>query len=152
MPSGTLVMATGLAGDAGDAGEFDSSALPSGNVTLRLLAGDGFDTAISAHACVQMPRRPPVVCILSPKDGESLAAGGALRLWAASAVDRGTATTVGKAQWLLDDAPVAEGLDTFLWAPRTGEHTLKLKVTAAGLEGTASHRVVIVESPRVQSS
>ena len=143
------VLATGVAGNAV---EFDASALPSGNVTLRLLAGDGFDTAISAHVCIQMPRRPLVVCILSPQDGESLAAGGALRLWAASAVDGVTATAVGKAQWLMDGEPVAEGLDTFLLAPRPGEHTLELKVTAAGLEGTASHRVVIVESPRAQSS
>ena len=81
-------LATGLSGDTG---EFDVSHLPAGAVTLRLLASDGFDTEISEPACIQVPLRPPVVSILSPNEGEILAPGGILRLWAAVTIDGVTA-------------------------------------------------------------
>ena len=139
-------LATGLSGDAG---EFDASHLPAGTVTLRLLVSDGFDTEISEPACIQVPLRPPVVSILSPNEGEILAPGGILRLWAAVTINGVTAMAVEKAQWLLDGELVAEGLDAFFLAPRAGEHILKLIVTADRLEGKASHRFVTVELPGV---
>lgn len=135
-------LATGLAGDAG---EFDTSHLPAGTVTLRLLASDGFDTEISGHASVHLPQRPPAVSILTPADGETLFAGGTLRLWGAVNVDGHAAVAVEKARWLLDGEPVAEGLDAFCRVPPAGEHILKLIVTADSLEGTGSLRFVSVE-------
>jgi hypothetical protein len=142
-------LATSLTGHAG---EFDASHLPAGTVTIRLLAGDGFDTAVSEHVCVLLPQRPPVASILSPMEGHTMAESGILRLRGAFTMDGATAGVAGKAQWLLDGEPVAEELDAFVRAPQAGEHILKLKVKVNGLESAVSHCFVTVRSPPAQSS
>jgi hypothetical protein len=132
------------AGLTGGSSLFDCSHLPAGTVTLRLLASDGFDTEISTHVDVQLPRRPPAVSILAPTKDEVLLAGGTLRLWGAVTVDGRPSVAVEEARWLLDGEQIAEGLDAFRRAPSAGEHILELRVTADALEGSVAHGFVTV--------
>ena len=101
---------------------------------MRVLAHDGFWTAVSEPVRVSVPERAPDVAILHPQGPEHLEAGGPLRLWgAASAPGRGGPVEV-RATWQLDGRPVAEGLDAWVTAPEPGEHHVRLVVSGPGGE------------------
>jgi hypothetical protein len=106
-----------------------------------LLASDGFHTD-SAQTGVDVPDRQPDVSILAPRDGQTLAADGAMRLWGA-ATHPGTGEHAHEARWLIDGEPVAEGLDAFVTAPPPGEHLLEL-VVAGDPETAVSSRFITV--------
>ncbi len=126
-----LALATGLA-DGGVRVEPD--AVPTGDISVRVLAHDGFWTAVSEPVRVSVPGRAPEVAILHPQGPEYLEAGGPLRLWgAASAPGRGGPVEV-RANWELDDERVAEGLDVWVTAPEPGEHRVRLVVRGRGGE------------------
>ena len=121
---------------------FERSSLPSGTVMLRLLVSDGFDTAVSEPVRVALSPRPPDVSILTPRENESIPAGGALRLWGAVTIDGRPASQVESVRWMIDGKSVAEVLDDFVEAPPRGEHVVELIVTAEGLEGRGRRRFV----------
>ena len=127
---------------AGEHATFDTAILPSGSIGVRLLASDGFDTVRSRLVRVDLPRRAPAIAILTPGDGETLIAGGTMRLWGAVTMNGRSAITLEHARWSIDGRPVSEGLDTFCPAPAAGDHLLELTAIVDGLEGRATQRLL----------
>jgi hypothetical protein len=123
----------------------DASALPGGSLLVRLLASDGFYTATSKPAKVELPERPPVVSILTPRRGQALVAGGTMRLWGVVSTAGGALVKVDEAAWILDGAKVGEGLDIFVQAPSPGKHELVLAVTSGTQRTTVSTEFATVE-------
>jgi hypothetical protein len=107
------------------------SGVPAGEVLLRLLASDGFHTAESKPARISVPASPPEASVLSPGDGQMLAAGWPMRLHGAvwPAPEEGKEAP---ARWLMNGKEVARGLDAFIAAPAAGKHRLVLSVTGPG--------------------
>lgn len=120
----------------GDSAELDLGLLPAGPCRLRLLASDGFDTAVSRVVRVTVPRRGPDIAVLSPRAGETLMAGNPMRLWG-SIVEPSPDLTV---RWLLDGETVGDELDIFLTAPPAGRHALELQVRAGRTRSSAELR------------
>ena len=104
----------------GNSATIELSGLPSGRVLVRLLASDGFHTAVSKQVAVEIPQRAPVPAILTPREAQTLIAGNAMRLWGAATLHDGTAAESESAIWLLDGKEFARGLDTFVTAPGSG--------------------------------
>ena len=131
--------------------EVDVSTLPSGRLQLRLLVSDGFHTA-EAEAQVEIPKRGPSVSILNPRDGQTLMAGGTMRLLGTATSSGGKPISPKGACWLVDNDIVAEDvLDTFITAPGEGKHTLTLTVPGEGdedEEGEDSITFITVGMPR----
>jgi hypothetical protein len=117
-------LATGLTGGGA---EVPISLLPPGICSLRLLAGDGFDTSVSKQVRLRVPDRGSEVAILTPLDGETLVAGHPMRIYGAAADPRG-GEDAQQARWLIDRNEAASGLDAFVTAPSAGRHTLELIV------------------------
>jgi hypothetical protein len=115
--------------------EIDLSALPSGNVLLRLLAHDGFFTATSDPISVEIPLRVPTAAILDPRDGSRMEAGSPLRLWGIGTHGTGKLVEPGYARWLINGNEVARGLNVFVTAPSEGKHSCTL-IIEAGREST----------------
>jgi hypothetical protein len=96
---------------------------------------------------VSVPQRPPEVAVLHPTDGQTLVAGGTMRLWAAvSAADGGPLEEASYA-WILDGEPFADGDDAWAKAPPPGEHGLTLRVRSAGGEAESTVRFSTVDVP-----
>ena len=100
----------------------DARVLPSGSVGIRLLVSDGFHTATSRVLSVTIPERPAEASILGPRDGQTFAFPGPLRLWGAALDARGEPVPDEAARWVLDGDEVATGLDAFVAAPGRGDH------------------------------
>lgn len=135
------------AGLRGTGAMFDVSALPSGRVAVRLLASDGYHTAVSKQVPVTVPRRAPAVSILSPRDGQTLVAGGPMRAWAAVSRGDGEIGTAKDARWLVDGKEAGRGLDAFISAPRAGQHRLTLVATVDAGKVEQTIKFVTVEVP-----
>jgi len=120
-------LATGVQGDQSI---LDASALPAGPVLFRLLASDGFHTTVSQLVKAEMPERPPMVSILTPRTGQVLVAGGTMRLWGAVSTGSGDPVEEAEGTWILDGERIGEGLDLFVEAPPAGRHELVLEVTS----------------------
>jgi hypothetical protein len=118
------VLATGLTGGKA---EVPISLLPPGTCSLRLLAGDGFNTSVSKQVRLRVPERGPDIAILTPMEGETLVAGNPMRLHGA-ATDPRADEKEQQARWLIDRKEAAKGLDAFVTAPPAGSHTLELAV------------------------
>jgi hypothetical protein len=132
----------------GKGASIDAAHLPAGRVQLRLLASDGFHTAVSKTIAVEIPARPPVVSILSPRDGQTLVAGNPMRLWGAVT---GTDSEAGSAEggrWLMDGKEAAAGLDAFITAPAAGEHRLTLIIGARSERAETVVKFRTVRLPR----
>lgn len=125
-------VATGVTGDGV---VVDAGALPAGAVELRVLAHDGFTTAVSETVRVEVPARAPSVAIMHPVDDQTLPAGGALQLWAAvPGVDVGRDAEI---RWVLDGHEVAAGEEAWVEAPEAGAHKLELLVRTGDGEAAA---------------
>jgi hypothetical protein len=112
--------------------------LPAGSVLVRALLHDGFDTIASRPTTVRIKRQPPEVVVHSPKDGEMVLAGSALRLWGAAMQQDGSPLQDEEsARWVLDGEGVGRGLDVWLDAPAVGEHTVELVVGRSARAGVA---------------
>lgn len=109
--------------------------VPSGNLIFRLLAHDGFYTVTAVSAPVQVPTRPPLVSILSPRNGEELIAGMPLRLVGAGIASDGLPVATDAATWLIDGRRAAGELDAYVLAPEPGTHRCTLSLN--GLGGSA---------------
>jgi hypothetical protein len=140
--TGWRALATGLHGDHA---ELDASLLPAGTVSLRVLVSDGFLTATSDPVDVEVPERPPEVAILGPREGQTIVAGGPMRLWGAATTAASDDRPIKRAEWTLDGEQVADGLDTFVTAPPAGVHRLELDVADAGGEARATRSFLTVE-------
>jgi hypothetical protein len=90
---------------------------------------------------VEIPRRPPIVSILSPRVGPPCFAGFPLRLWGAVTEDDGALADPEACSWRIDDRPAATGLDTWVTAPEPGDHRVTLTVRGRG--GPAEVEVVL---------
>ena len=132
----------GLAvGLTGTSHRFRAETLPSGSLVFRLLAHDGFHSTSRQSRPVVVPRRPPIVSILSPQAGRPFFATAPLRLWAAVTEDDGAAADPAACQWLVDGRPVARGIDVWITAPEPGEHRCTLVVRGRG--GTARAEAIL---------
>jgi len=128
--------------------EIDLAGLPSGKVLLRVLGSDGFATAMSKPIAVELPEGPLAVSILAPRNGVTLQAGGAMRLWGVVSTGRDEEESEVSAFWELDGKRVADGLDVFIQAPQEGEHKLALIASSGKQRGEAvvSFRTVRIPS------
>jgi hypothetical protein len=120
---------------------FPSATLPSGRLIFRVLAHDGFHSATRTSRPVVVPRRPPIVSILSPQAGRPFFAGSPVRLWGAVTEDDGAPVDPQVCSWLLDDRPVARGTDGWIVAPAPGDHRCTFIVRGRG--GTARAEVTL---------
>jgi hypothetical protein len=111
---------------------FPVTHLPSGRLTFRLLAHDGFHSASAVSRPVEVPRRPPIASILSPQAGRPFYAGGPLRLWGAVTEDDGALADSDACSWRIDDRPVAQGADAWITAPEPGDHRCTFSVRGRG--------------------
>jgi len=111
---------------------FSTETLPSGRLVFRLLAHDGFHSARRVSRPVAVPRRPPIVSILSPETGRPFFASAPLRLWAAITEDDGAPGDGEACEWLVDGQRVARGADAWIAAPPPGEHRCTLLVRGRG--------------------
>lgn len=98
--------------------------LPSGVVSLRVLANDGFATAFSEPMNVTLPERMPEVTVLHPTQGQTFVAGQALLL--SAAVSGPGANAAPRFVWLLDGKEAADSNEAWIAAPAAGEHRLAL--------------------------
>jgi hypothetical protein len=119
--------------------EINLESLPTGKILIRVLGSDGFNTAASKPVMVELLERGLYVSILTPRDGETLQAGSAMRLWGVVSTGREDEDLGDvRAVWELDGRSVAEGLDVFIEAPDEGDHKLVLVVYAGNQRGDAS--------------
>lgn len=100
--------------------------VPSGRGLLQVVVHDGFGSTASEPVEVDVPRRPPDLAVLHPRDGFSYPADQELRLWASATGDHDPAEAV----WSVDGEPVAGGLDAWV-ALRAGEHRVSVSVGGA---------------------
>jgi hypothetical protein len=119
-------------GLAGGEAVLDARSLPSGRINVRLLVSDGFQTAASRLANVTIPRRGPELSILGPRDGQTFATPGPMRLWAMGTDSTGEAITDEQVRWEIDGREAGEGLDLFVAAPEPGEHRATAFVKGRG--------------------
>jgi hypothetical protein len=122
----------------------DARSLPSGRVAVRLLVSDGFHTATSRLMNVTVPRRAPEVSVLSPRDGQTFAAGSPMRLWGVATDASGGPVPDDAATWVVDRDEIATGLDAFVEAPKPGSHraTLRVKTSAGSVETAVAFTTV----------
>jgi hypothetical protein len=120
---------------------FRSETLPSRRLVFRLLVHDGFHSVSRQSRPVVVPRRPPVVSILSPQAGRPFFAGAPLRLWGAVTEDDGAPADLTACEWLVDGRPAARGADGWIVAPEPGDHRCTLVVRGRG--GTAGAEVAL---------
>ena len=125
----------------------DTSTLPGGKVQLRLYGSDGFFTAASEVAAVEISERGLGVSILTPRAGQTLVVSEMMRLWGAAHSERPAEKVEQKAVWFLDGDQVAEGLDVFLPAPKAGEHKLTLEVSKGDQGGEATISFITIDIP-----
>jgi hypothetical protein len=123
------------------------SLLPPGTSRLRLLASDGFHASASKQVRVRVPDRGPDVSIIAPRDGETLIAGMPMQLHAA-ATDPRDPGKEQQARWTVDRKEAAQGLETFIEAPRAGNHVLELTVGSGKRVGRAKISFVTVDIER----
>lgn len=139
------VLATGLNDKRAT---LEAGLLPSGRVLIRLLAGDGFYTAVSQPVAVQVPGRGPAVSILAPREDQTFVAGESIRLWGAATRSNGEPVADNGAHWLLNGKAVGKGLDLFITAPAVGEYSLTLVVTADGKKAEHGAKFKTVKVPK----
>jgi len=127
--------------------EVSIAGLPAGDVTVRLLASDGFSTSVSEHVHIEIPGFDPVISILHPRDGQTFAAGQAMRLLGMVSSTSGDAVEVSEFHWQIDQREVKAELDDFITAPPAGEHQLTLLVATRGNKAEVSVRFRTIALP-----
>jgi hypothetical protein len=107
---------------------FPLDSLPSGPVTFRLLAHDGFHSVEAVSKVVGLPRHAPAVAILHPQEGPALTPAQPMRLWAA--VSTASSETIDPEQctWTIDGRVVARGVDAWVTTPKEGVHRCAVTV------------------------
>lgn len=122
-------LATGLTGNRY---EFDATPFPAGNLAFRLLAHDGFHTAVATSKPFKNPVHPPIAAILHPRDGGCFREGQTIRLWG-DTVTQGPREIGGNTfRWRIDGKDVGHGNDIWIEAPAAGKHRCELVVKERG--------------------
>ncbi|VXB54502.1 conserved hypothetical protein [Microbacterium sp. 8M] len=129
-------LAVGLAGRVAD---LDLTGLPAGEAHVRLLAHDGFSTAVSDAAPILVPELEPFPAILFPSDGSVVPADVEVEVHG-SAVDQGGDPVDDELlRWEVDGRVFGRGrIATLRVEP--GEHTVTLRSTTR-LAAEASVRI-----------
>lgn len=125
-----------------------TAGLPAGALQIRILVGDGFNTAVSEPVAVEMPRGAPEVSILAPRDRQTLPAGGPVRLWGAAVSNSGEEIPEENAQWILDDREPVPGFDVIADGLEPGEHRAILQVREGDFGREAVVYFVVAEPLR----
>ncbi|KAK0389168.1 hypothetical protein NLU13_2743 [Sarocladium strictum] len=108
------------------AAETDTTGLPAGRVLLRLLANDGFTTAVSDSFEIKVPIFAPYPAILYPSEGEDVVAWEVIEVLG-SAVDQGGNPVDDELlEWLVDGDAVGSGRAVLLKLS-PGDHKLTLR-------------------------
>ena len=126
-------LATGITGSRL---EFDASPLPAGILAFRLLAHDGFHTAVATSKPIKNPVRPPIPVILHPQEGGCLREGQTIRLWGDTVARGPREIDGGTFRWRINGKEVGEGNDLWIVAPAAGRHRCELLAKERG--GSAS--------------
>jgi hypothetical protein len=135
-------LATGLMGKRA---ELNSYMLPPGPIRLRMLANDGFYTAISHTVSINISDRSPIATILYPLNNIKIPIKSTMRLWGVCTDSSGKPVDPKSVTWLIDKKEVAAGFDVIVRAPATeGKYrcTLKVVVNHNTIEQTIQFRTV----------
>jgi hypothetical protein len=132
----------------GKKAEVDISILPPGQIQLRMLANDGFYTAISEPVSINIPTRSPSVTILHPSTNTMILINNTMRLQGICTDSSGKPIDVESVTWLIDNKQVGTGFDIFIAAPSKGKHqcTLRAIVNRKTIEQTVEFKVVSILS------
>jgi Peptidase M66 len=123
----------------------DLAGLPSGDVQVRLLVSNGFDTTVSRPIRVPVPDRAPDVVILAPADGDMLITGRPMRLWAQASEPDGTPLDEASGQWSVDREDAGTGFESWIPAPPAGEHRVTFALDR-GRKASVSFRTIDPEA------
>ena len=118
---------------------FALDSLPSGPVTFRLLAHDGFHSVEAVSDVVELPRRAPTVSILHPQEGPALVPGQPMRLWAAVSTASSEPIDPQRCTWTIDGREAGSGVDAWVTAPQEGTH--RCTVTVESEDGRSEANV-----------
>ncbi|WP_282837028.1 M66 family metalloprotease [Microbacterium flavum] len=136
-------LAVGLSGGEGVAG---LSGLPAGTVLVRVLAHDGFETAVSEHAEIDVPERAPFPAVLYPPDGAVVPAGITLEALGSAVDQAGVPIPDALLRWSLDGVRVARGRAAQV-SVDPGEHELTLQTrTKPSAEATVRFTAQALET------
>jgi hypothetical protein len=127
----------------GNEAEVNLSALPGGNILLRLLAHDGFYTS-TATTQITLPLRPPEAVIFYPK-GDTPQEGTPVRLWGVGTSAQ-EGTLIGESlAWSSDrQGELGRGEDLWINNLEPGIHQIRLEVAdSTGLTGYAQTTLTI---------
>jgi hypothetical protein len=102
--------------------EFSINDIPTGDIIFRLLAHDGFFTSAVESKPVVIPRHVPTISILHPQESSILVAGMPMRLWATVNTSTTPETEIRNHIWVIDGEETAQGIDTWITAPKKGIH------------------------------
>jgi hypothetical protein len=141
-------LATGLTskGAKGEA-TVPLTGLPAGPVLLRLLAHDGFFTAVTEMLSVALPPRAPELALLHPRDRQVLTENRPLQLAASATDSAGVPIPNEELRWSLDGTPIGHGREVWIRTPQAGEHTVVLTVRWSGGEVQRKATIRIERSP-----
>ena len=143
-------LTTGVRGEKAKL-DISTLGLPAGVVWVRLLVGDGFHTSASEPIEVKIPPRPPIVTIMTPRNGQRLLSGGAMRLWGIVSTPDGEPLEVDEAAWYLNEEQIGSGLDARSVVPPPGEYDLVLIVEVGKERFQATIRFLSVSITRSES-
>ena len=106
--------------------------LPSGKLTLQLVAHDGFYSSRSKTVALAIPERAADIAILHPRDGYTYVEGQSLRLWGSAVAGDAGPVAPERCHWRLDGKDAGRGVDVFIAAPAAGTHELVFGTEGAG--------------------
>ncbi len=110
----------------------DLGSLPGSNgqtAQIRVIASDGYNTAVADSALFSVPNRPPQPAILSPVNGQSFAAALPIPL-SGSATDPENGGLADNAlTWTVDSKPAGTGANLVAAGLGSGSHTARLSAT-----------------------
>lgn len=136
----------------GQSYDFKLNDLPSGNLIFRLLAHDGFFTSRMDSKPVKIPKRPPTISIMHPRERPPLMADRPMRLWAAASTTTGELIDPKSGRWLIDGKEVASGMDAWTTAPKGGEHRCTLIVEDQSGRSEVSVKFTTIDPGRSNES
>jgi len=140
-------LAVGLGGGFGEGlADLDLTGLPAGEAHVRLLAHDGFSTAVSDTASIDVPELAPYPAILFPPDGSDVPAGVEMEVHGSAVNQTGDPIDDELLSWEVDGEAFGRGrIGTLRLEP--GEHVLTLRCETR-LVADASVRITALPLPR----
>jgi len=132
--------------------ELPLDGLPPGQVLVRLLAHDGFDTVASDVMALELPQRAPVMAIIHPREGQTLRSNHPFQV-AGNATETDGQPLAGESiRWLLDGHQVGRGRELWLTGPPRGRHELLAQVQWQGGIAEATVRFMTEDPERPEDA